>query len=116
MARTSPTGRYLLDALANAPAPDNPLDAASTDELRTHLAVALEHTPQAGDALLLVQVEGALHTLKRRRLERRQRELRAQIAEADRRGDQEITCALVTGRKSKSIASCATINSALLPP
>jgi DNA primase len=34
------------------------------------------------------QVEGALHTLERRRLERRQRELRAQIAEADRRGDQ----------------------------
>ena len=85
----------LLDALANAPAPENPLDAASTDELRTHLATALDHTPQPSDPPLLVQVEGALHTLKRHRLERRQRELRAQIAEADRRGDQEMLARLM---------------------
>jgi DNA primase len=36
------------------------------------------------------QVENALHTLERRQLERRQRELRTLIAEADRRGDQEM--------------------------
>jgi DNA primase len=32
-------------------------------------------------------VEGALYTLERRRLERRQREVRSQIGEADRRAD-----------------------------
>jgi DNA primase len=36
------------------------------------------------------QVENALHTLEHRQLERRQRELRNLIAEADRRGDQEM--------------------------
>jgi DNA primase len=77
----------LLDTLAHAPAPPNPLDAASTDEARTHLAHALEHTPAPNEPGLVTQVENALHTLEHRRLERRQRELRSQIAEADRRGD-----------------------------
>ena len=36
------------------------------------------------------QVENALHTLEHRHLERRQRELRTIIAEADRRGDEEM--------------------------
>jgi DNA primase len=85
----------LLDALAHAPAPPNPLDAASTVELRTHLAHALEHTPAANEADLVIQVENALHTLERRRLERRQRELRSQIAEADRRGDQAMLTQLM---------------------
>ena len=40
-------------------------------------------------------MEGALKTLERRRLERRQRELRTQIAEADRRGDQEMLAQLM---------------------
>ena len=77
----------LLDTLANAPAPSNPLDAAATDEARAQLAQALETTPGANDPALLAQVEDALHTLEGRRLERRQRELRSQIAEADRRGE-----------------------------
>jgi DNA primase len=80
----------LLDVLAHAPAPSNPLDAASTEELRAHLAMALDHAPQSTDPPLTDQVEGAIHTLEHRRLERRQRELRSQIAEADRRGDQEM--------------------------
>ena len=80
----------LLDALAHEPAPSNPLDAASNDELRAHLAKALEHSPAPGDPSLMMQVQGALKTLERRRLERRQRELRGQIAEADRSGDQEM--------------------------
>ena len=80
----------LLDALAHAPAPSNPLDAAPNDDLRAHLASALQHAPLPGDPTLMAQVEGALKTLERRRLERRQRELRTQIAEADRRGDQEM--------------------------
>jgi DNA primase len=85
----------LLDALANTPAPSNPLDAASTDEARAHLALALDHTPQPTDPPLTDKVEGALYTLERRRDERRQRELRAQIAEADRRGDQEMLVRLI---------------------
>jgi DNA primase len=88
----------LLDALAHAPAPENPLDAASTEDARAHLAHALEepvHVPQQNAPPLTVQVEGALHTLEHRRLERRQRELRSQIAEADRRGDQEMLAKLI---------------------
>ena len=85
----------LLDALANAPAPSNPLDAASTDELRAHLANALDHAPAPGEASLVDQVEGALDALEGRRLKRRQRELRSQIAEADRRGDQEMLKQLI---------------------
>jgi DNA primase len=85
----------LLDALAHSPAPPNPLDAASTDEARAHLALALDHTPQSTDTPLTEQVEGALHTLEHRRLERRQRELRSQIAEADRRGDTEMLNKLI---------------------
>ena len=85
----------LLDTLANAPAPSNPLDAASTDEARAQLAQALEYTPSKNEPVLAVQVEDALHTLEGRRLERRQRELRSQIAEADRRGDQEMLTQLI---------------------
>ena len=80
----------LLDTLAHAPAPSNPLDAASTDELRTQLALALDHAPASNEPSLVAQVEGALFSLERRRDERRQRELRSQIAEADRRGDSEM--------------------------
>jgi DNA primase len=85
----------LLDTLAHSPAPPNPLDAAHTDEARAHLALALDHAPHPSDASPTVQVEGALHTLEQRRLERRQRELRSQIAEADRRGNQAMVEQLV---------------------
>jgi DNA primase len=85
----------LLDTLANAPSPSNPLDAASTDEARAQLAHALEHTPSSHEPELAKQVEDALHTLEGRRLERRQRELRSQIAEADRRGDQAMLTQLI---------------------
>jgi DNA primase len=78
----------LLDTLANAPAPSNPLDAASSDPARALLAEALEDAPAGKGHSLIAQVEDALHMLEGRRLERRQRELRSQIAEADRRGDQ----------------------------
>jgi DNA primase len=85
----------LLDTLANAPAPSNPLDAALSDPARALLAEALDYSPQPTDQPLLTQVEDALHTLEVRRLERRQRELRSQIAEADRRGDQEMLTQLI---------------------
>ena len=85
----------LLDTLANAPAPSNPLDAASSDPARALLAEALEDTPAGKGHSLIAQVEDALHTLEGRRLERRQRELRSQIAEADRRGDQAMLTQLI---------------------
>jgi DNA primase len=85
----------LLDTLANAPAPSNPLDAASSEEARALLAQALEYTPSKKEPALAKQVEDALHTLEMRRLERRQRELRSQIAEADRRGDQAMMTQLI---------------------
>jgi DNA primase len=85
----------LLDTLANAPAPSNPLDAASTEEARAQLAEALEYTPSKKEPALTAQVEDALDTLEMRRLERRQRELRSQIAEADRRGDQAMLGQLI---------------------
>jgi DNA primase len=85
----------LLDTLANAPAPSNPLDAASSEEARALLVQALEYTPSGNGPALAKQVEDALHTLEGRRLERRQRELRSQIAEADRRGDQAMLTQLI---------------------
>jgi DNA primase len=83
----------VLEALVNAPAPANPLDAAPDLPSRVLLARALQHGDdpaevQSGVQTMTEQVENALHTLKRRHLERRQREIRTLIAEADRRGDQ----------------------------
>jgi DNA primase len=85
----------LLYVLANAPVPSNPLDAAATEEARAQLAEALEFTPAKKGPALTAQVEDALDTLEMRRLERRQRELRSQIAEADRRGDQDMLGQLI---------------------
>ncbi len=67
---------------------------------RAHLALALDHSPHPSDAAPEAQVEGALHTLELRRLQRRQRELRTQIAEADRRGDQAMLAQLVQEKVS----------------
>ncbi|HEX2917923.1 MAG TPA: DNA primase, partial [Edaphobacter sp.] len=74
-----------------APAPENPLDAAPDQPSRVLLARALEQPDaenlQTAQLSLIQQVEGALHALEYRYLQRRQRELRALIAEAERRGD-----------------------------
>ncbi|HEY4355353.1 MAG TPA: DNA primase [Acidobacteriaceae bacterium] len=81
----------VIEVLANAPAPDNPLDAAPDVDSRLLLASALHQSSEASEAArgsLHEQVENALHTLNERRLERRSRELRALIAEAQRRGDE----------------------------
>jgi DNA primase len=77
----------VLESLSQAPAPDNPLDAATTNEARAQMAVALQHAPDERERPLVEQVKDALEALEMRRLQRRQRELRSQIAEADRRGD-----------------------------
>ena len=82
----------LLEALSHAPAPPNPLDAALDQHSHVLLVTALHHAdePSSSPQTLVEQVEGALYTLERRSLERRQRELRTLIAEADRRGDHEM--------------------------
>ena len=82
----------LLDILAQAPAPANPLDAAPDDASRATLARALETPSFATGAATDIrpsaeQVKNALHTLERRRLERRQREIRMLLTEAQRRND-----------------------------
>jgi DNA primase len=77
----------ILESLSQAPAPENPLDAAPTNESRAQLAIALQHTHGEKEPPLLHQVRDALEALDTRRMQRRQRELRSQIAEADRRGD-----------------------------
>jgi DNA primase len=91
----------LLEALSHVPAPANPLDAAPDQHSRVLLALALQHAddPIASSSntqSMTEQVENALHTLAHRHLERRQRELRTLIAEADRRGDQEMLKKLTT--------------------
>jgi len=83
----------LLEALSNNPAPPNPLDAAPDQHSHVLLALALQHSDDLASThtqTMTEQVENALHTLEHRHLERRQRELRTLIAEADRRGDQEM--------------------------
>jgi len=87
----------VLEALANASVPSNPLDAAPDAPSRTLLALVLQHPEDPAESssreqpqTMAEQVENALHALESRRLERRQREIRSLIAEADRRGDQAI--------------------------
>jgi DNA primase len=79
----------ILEFLSHSPAPPNPLDAAPDAASRALLARALEHAPDnhARALTLTDQVAGALLTLEHRHLQRRQRELRTLMAEADRRGD-----------------------------
>jgi DNA primase len=91
----------LLESLSNAPAPPNPLDAAPDQPSRALLALTLQHTEDADAASsnaqsMTEQVENALHTLEHRQFERRQRELRTLIAEADRRGDHDMLTKLTT--------------------
>jgi DNA primase len=86
----------LFDALAHGPVPANPLDAAPDDASRSLLAEVLANEPPVKEegALRRVvvqtmaeQVGNALLTMAERYLRRRQGELRASIAEAERRGD-----------------------------
>lgn len=90
----------VMEALVNAPTPDNPLDAAPDQDSRVLLARALEVADEPTDTnappqTLSEQVENALHTLRFRHIERRQREVRTLIAEAERRNDQEMLTRLI---------------------
>lgn len=92
----------VLEALAHAPAPPNPLDAAPDQQGRALLARALQQAEDPAEAnsrdaqSMAEQVGNALHTLEHRGLERRQRELRSLIAEAERRSDQEMVTKLIS--------------------
>jgi DNA primase len=96
----------VMETLANSPVPPNPLDAAHDPQSHTLLALALQHheDPEEAEARpdaqsMTEQVEHALHALETRRLERRQREVRTLIAEADRRGDQAILTQLTSEKR-----------------
>jgi DNA primase len=83
----------VIEALANAPAPDNPFDAAPDPASRALLAAALHvssEIPGGADERqgLADRVQGALQTLQERYRDRRGRELRAALSEAQRRGDE----------------------------
>ncbi len=81
----------LIDVLANGPSPDSPLEAAPDAASRLLLASVLHQASGESEAsreTLLEQVGNALKSLQMRRLERRLRELRVMISEAQRRGDE----------------------------
>jgi DNA primase len=77
----------LIEALVHGAVPENPLDAAADVEGRAMLARALE---RAWGEVMVGQVRDALGNLERRSAERRLRELRMMMAEAERRGDTEM--------------------------
>ena len=83
------TSGTLMERLANSPVADNPLDTAESPEEKYILARVLEqdHSANTTNDALILEVRNALNTLERGRLERRQRELRTMMAEAERRGD-----------------------------
>lgn len=88
----------VMEVLVNGPAPENPLAAAPDDASRTLLASALHvssevNGPEHESSSL--QVESALEALHERYLERRGRELRSQMAEAQRRGDDGVLLQLM---------------------
>ncbi len=84
----------LLEVLASGGVEGgSPLDAAPDEESRATLARVLESEGE-DDGKLEDRVRDALHTLERRSLERRGRDLRLMLAEADRRGDAEAVARL----------------------
>ncbi|WP_047490294.1 DNA primase [Terriglobus sp. TAA 43] len=84
----------LIEALAGAPLTDNPLESAPDDRSREMLARLLHEDAIGDPAMLANEVGNVLHTLERRRLERRKSELRGLIAEAERRGDTDMVTQL----------------------
>src|SRR5579875_2584946 len=80
----------MIEVLISGPAPENPLEAAPDQASRALLASAVHVSTEVGGAdheISTLQVASALEALHERYLERLGRELRAQMAEAQRRGD-----------------------------
>ncbi len=82
----------VIEVLVNAPAPENPFEAAPDPTSRALLAAALHASSELPDAqehaTVLDRVRGALETLEERYRDRRSREIRAAMNEAQRRGDE----------------------------
>jgi DNA primase len=78
----------VMEVLVQGPAPENPFEAAPDVASRMLLASALQSASE--EEISAAKVEGALETLRRQYLERRSREVRVQMAEAQRRGDNEM--------------------------
>ncbi len=74
----------LIERMVHSQVPENPLDAAPDEGSRSVLALVLLNE---AEPVTPEQVEDALHSLERSSLERRQREMRSLIAEAERRSD-----------------------------
>jgi DNA primase len=96
----------VIDVLANAPAPDNPLEAAPDNTTRMLLATAMQqgidpdtsgeaNTFQTQRETAHTLVERTLRTLHLQFLDRRQGELRNSMNEAQRRGDDAMLMQLV---------------------
>lgn len=88
----------LIEALINGPAPDNPLSAAPDAPSRALLASALHVSSEVNGPdheSSTLQVGSALESLRERYLERRGRELRVGMSEAQRRGDAEMLMRLM---------------------
>ncbi len=91
----------VLESLVNGPPPENPLEAAPDTESRKLLASALHVSSQVNGPeheSSPLGVESALATLHGRYLERRGREMRLQMAEAQRRGDNDMLLKLMRER------------------
>jgi DNA primase len=82
----------VMEVLVDAPAPDNPFDAAPDDASRALLAGALHRASE--EEISAAKVQGALDSLHDRYLDRRLRELRVQMSEAQRRGDEAMLLTL----------------------
>ena len=83
----------VIEALVDAPAPENPLTAVPDEVSRALLASALHVTSEVNGPeheSSSLQVGSALATLQERYAERRGRELRTQMAEAQRKGDNDM--------------------------
>ncbi len=78
----------LIEVLVNGPAPESPFAAAPDDASRLLLASALQSAGQ--EEVTATMVQGALAALRCGYLERRSREVRADMAKAQQRGDQEM--------------------------
>jgi DNA primase len=82
----------LIEVLVNAPAPENPFEAAPDETSRALLASALHSASETeeGNETSILRVQSALESLQDKYLDRRLRELRVQMSEAQRRGDDEM--------------------------
>jgi DNA primase len=80
----------VMEVLVSGPAPENPFDAAPDEGSRALLASALHSASEASEESesSAAKVQGALDSLHDKYLDRRLRELRVQMAEAQRRGDE----------------------------